>query len=678
MLLNHFSKKNFLGFASVVNLVLFVVLITFHPIQNTDIWFHLKAGEEILSKESIPRAEYFSHTASGKEWTDQSWLFEVVTYFILSHFGFISLFLLKVLVFVAFLGIYILIAREFKIKSGLYTLIIIFTVLPLGTLFWVLRPHIFSYLFFALTMLALFKIRYFTKNAFSAWWLPIVFWLWGNIHASIIAGLGILGVFLFEEFFLFLGPLLKERKTLKALVKSYRLSKLWQNYLRPVTILILLCVGLSFLNPNTYHQHLYVFKIKPSYIAESIKEWLPTLSFTFSPYIYIFFGLLVAFSLLIIGQWVFSFKLKKTVSLFEFTTVLTFSFLSFTAVRHVGNYLVVVLPFVFLSIFRLSKNIHFKYPRFKRAFEILPPVVTLFVLLFLFRIERPSLRTYSFDLHPYTSVEFLRNTFSGGNLFNTYESGGFLIWKLSPRFKVFIDGRWDPYVYGVYEDYLSILEGKNWKELLDEYAVDYVVLKMDDERIVSLWKGLEKDNDWAFIFWDDLGGVFIRRREGKTQEIIEKYGYFKVKIFNPMEESLTEETSSEIIEEYKRATFSSPYNATAYNYLAAVYVELGGFDLAERNLKRSLATNSKYPAAHYNYGILAEKRGDYKQALEYYKKSINTNRVFIPPYKRLGIIYKEKMNDQENAALMFKKILKLSKDESDKEWAESQLKEINW
>jgi len=68
-----------------------------------------------------------------------------------------------------------------------------------------------------------------------------------------------------------------------------------------------------------------------------------------------------------------------------------------------------------------------------------------------------------------------------GNVFNTYEWGGFLIWQL-PNTKVFADGRmpaWQDeqgrYPYAVF---LNIIQAQpGWDEELKKYGTDYLLIR---------------------------------------------------------------------------------------------------------------------------------------------------------------------------------------------------------
>jgi len=78
---------------------------------------------------------------------------------------------------------------------------------------------------------------------------------------------------------------------------------------------------------------------------------------------------------------------------------------------------------------------------------------------------------------PLQSVEYLRQHDLPGQMFNSYNWGGYLIWALYPDKPVFVDGRTDLYAFnGVLDDYVQVqLVSPGWQEILDRYNVGYVV-----------------------------------------------------------------------------------------------------------------------------------------------------------------------------------------------------------
>ncbi len=71
---------------------------------------------------------------------------------------------------------------------------------------------------------------------------------------------------------------------------------------------------------------------------------------------------------------------------------------------------------------------------------------------------------------PLQAVDYLREHDLPGQMFNTYNWGGYLIWALYPDKPVFVDGRTDLYAFnGVLDDYVQVqLARPGWQEILDQ------------------------------------------------------------------------------------------------------------------------------------------------------------------------------------------------------------------
>jgi hypothetical protein len=66
------------------------------------------------------------------------------------------------------------------------------------------------------------------------------------------------------------------------------------------------------------------------------------------------------------------------------------------------------------------------------------------------------LRTFGIgesDSYPVEAVDYLKEKNIAGNIFNSSEIGGYLIWKWYPQKQVALDGRWE-----VYEDFLENIQ----------------------------------------------------------------------------------------------------------------------------------------------------------------------------------------------------------------------------
>jgi hypothetical protein len=110
---------------------------------------------------------------------------------------------------------------------------------------------------------------------------------------------------------------------------------------------------------------------------------------------------------------------------------------------------------------------------------------------------------------PLDAVEFLRTHDLPGQMFNTYNWGGFLLWSLYPAKPVFVDGRTDLYALNsrVLEDYVKVHWARpGWRQILDEYEISYVVT----EGTGLLDVLLAEAEDWQPVYHDDVAAIYVR------------------------------------------------------------------------------------------------------------------------------------------------------------------------
>jgi len=108
---------------------------------------------------------------------------------------------------------------------------------------------------------------------------------------------------------------------------------------------------------------------------------------------------------------------------------------------------------------------------------------------------------------PAAAASYLR-AHPANPIFNHYDWGGYLIWKLYPETRVFIDGRAD--LYG--DDLLRQFAGtyqlrSDWRRALTEWQIGTVLVPPDS----ALAQALRIDPAWTIGFEDARAVVFVRR-----------------------------------------------------------------------------------------------------------------------------------------------------------------------
>jgi hypothetical protein len=109
---------------------------------------------------------------------------------------------------------------------------------------------------------------------------------------------------------------------------------------------------------------------------------------------------------------------------------------------------------------------------------------------------------------PVEAVQFIQKNKPAGPLFNSYNWGGYLIYKLWPDYPVYIDGRTDLYDNSFIRRYLDVmLTNEGWEQTLSEDGINLVLVENNS----ILAKFLEENLAWEEIYRDDLAVIYRRK-----------------------------------------------------------------------------------------------------------------------------------------------------------------------
>jgi hypothetical protein len=94
------------------------------------------------------------------------------------------------------------------------------------------------------------------------------------------------------------------------------------------------------------------------------------------------------------------------------------------------------------------------------------------------------------------------------------EWGDYLIYRLYPDFRAFVDGRSDFYGDDFERTYLDLFALKGeWEETLSKYRIDTILLR----KAAPLAAALKVTGRWRPVYQDDVAVVFSRARQEEQQ-----------------------------------------------------------------------------------------------------------------------------------------------------------------
>jgi hypothetical protein len=167
-------------------------IVVMRPVDDLDIWWHLRTGQWIVEHGRVPTIDPYSIPGQGKPWAAYSWLFAVVVYHLHHAMGLAGILVYRVaLVFAVVAAVHrFVIKREPRFVVA--TCLAGISLLPFGVMM-TERPWLFTVLFFALTLDAILDLRA-GRGTRLVWLLPLVYALWANIHIQFIYGLFLLAL----------------------------------------------------------------------------------------------------------------------------------------------------------------------------------------------------------------------------------------------------------------------------------------------------------------------------------------------------------------------------------------------------------------------------------------------------------------------------------------------------
>lgn len=114
----------------------------------------------------------------------------------------------------------------------------------------------------------------------------------------------------------------------------------------------------------------------------------------------------------------------------------------------------------------------------------------------------------------------------------------------------------------------------------------------------------------------------------------------------------------EAITRFKKALALKPEYPEASNALGVLYAQNREYDKAREELRKALA-NPFYQTPYFalfNLGLIDEKLGNPKAALENYERAVRMQQAYAAPYLRMGII-REQMGDLSGAMQNYHKAI---------------------
>ena len=459
-----------------------------------DLGHHLAMGRLILETGSIPQTDPFSFRTEGVAAIPHEWLVQSTYALLGDWFGLTGIVVLSALLLAS---AFTLVLTESTRRGGMVVAGLVMAALALAAsaMHWITRPHLFTYLLLAVWV---FRLEAFMRGEERRWWIfPPLMLLWANLHGMFILGLLALAISL--------------------------AGWAWQRWLegrdspvsgRGLLFLSLFSTLATFLTPSGFHLWETIFDLAGGspFITSMTAEYRP--ADFHNP-----------------GTWPFLILLGTILA----TSVLSGRTLGMTTALHLAGWTLIGLysarniPLAAIVLAPIGAQLLAAWWQsvpalggltgFSKKLERVERdlrgwlwagggVMLCFILIWAGMSLDKSARPYQFlpEQFPVAAVDWLEANPPQGRMFNEFDWGGYLLYRLWPEQKIFMDGHTHIYGDDLSREYAAIMSrAPGWEGILEKYQTEWVILRVDNPLTISLIEA-----GWREIYRDETAVILKR------------------------------------------------------------------------------------------------------------------------------------------------------------------------
>jgi len=617
----------------------YALLAGLRTLSSFDLGWQLATGRWISQHHEIPGTELFSYTASGGLWIYPV-LSEAIFYLTYRLGGYSLLSWLGALVCVAVAVI--LLWRGTPVTAWLLIL-----VLPLIAKRCTPRADIFTLLFFVLFVAVLWQKHRIGSG--PIWLLPIAMVLWVNLHLGFPAGLAAIGIYAVA-------------KCIGLRRHDGRRPKRIED-LKQAALLLGLSVVATFLNPWGWEIYLSLRRqaMAMTFTEHQISEWTATpISWESAASVFhLRDGSGALFQLLAVSSVALVIALYRR----QWGSSLILAAAALVAIRYVrfqalsACLIVIVAGWLFSSYFdRFAKGNRTRTAVFLilyLGFSTLAVLRSIDLVSNRAYLSSSGITAFGSGLSwwfPEDAASFIEREKIPPQLFNSFNLGGYLTWRLGPIYPDYIDGRYLPFSPDIFLKQKELMNlppnSPEWKQESERRGIHSVILSLaryDGLQFFPFLSQFCQSDVWAPVYLDDVSAVFVRRSPD-TEPLIQRLRIDCFKAPFPAKE----------LSKDRVQRFNQWANA------AAILMVLGRSDEAIAATDHALAIFDENGNLHYIRGKALAASGRSMEALKEYRAAVQLE-PNESAYVALAQIYR-KQGDGTAAAEAFVSAAHISSD----------------
>ncbi len=486
-------------------------------LTTADLGRHIINGSVILHGSNTDRhgvltTNFYSYTLPNEPFVNHHWLSGVVFYLIHLVFGFSGLSVFYILLGLLTFWLFFQTAK----KAGGFWLAVLFALwlMPLISSRAEVRPEMFTYLFSGGFYYLLSKWR--EGRLLNKWLftLPAIMLFWVNLHIGFVFGFLILGAFGLEQ-----------------LIKYFKHKP--NGFIQALFFSAITLVAALF-NPFGYKALLYPVNIFKNYgyliVENQSIKFLENLGFYKSEHFLLIKMVMVLCLILVI---ISALKNWRRLHWPNIILVSLTGAMAYLGIRHFPSFAFFVWPFLVGIVFYIVPFEKIQaLARQHLAYKLIFLIMSLATVVAIFIPQWQTARAYGprfgLGLLPNNnkSAEFFIDNELKGPVFNDYDIGGYLIYYLYPKEKVFVDNRPEAYTTGFFENDYKAPQQYNdkWEELDKKYDFQVIFFSHRDYTpwAQQFLTNRIQDNNWIPVFVDSYNIIFLKKNK-ENIKLIQKY-----------------------------------------------------------------------------------------------------------------------------------------------------------
>jgi hypothetical protein len=336
-----------------------------------------------------------------------------------------------------------------------------------------------------------------------------------NLHGAFVLGLGICLVYIACE-------------ACRRLIDPQRADALTVSEIRKLVLVFLLCGLATLANPEGYGIYDYVRAVILDPGSQRlVAEWRP-------PQVNDFLGFLLFYCPFLLAVFTFIHARVKP-DLTEVTLFAVFAIFGLTAIRNAAWFSTITYPLLarYLPLVDLGPLMPLR--RYRTVDKLLAPaavtganegrpfarlnVVVLVIATVVLATQSPWLRPHLMEKSllaeqtPVGVAEFIHREGVTGRMFHPQDFGDYLMWRLWPQQKTFVDGRVHLFSLEFLEEYELATRDPLSTDLVGRWNIQYILLsKVPGQSNPKAIETMQASSDWVRMYEDGVSVLYEKAK----------------------------------------------------------------------------------------------------------------------------------------------------------------------